>query len=221
MSRLILLFILLFSQCESSTQRYIDLCEKNNVKSSELISQFYMDNDTLHLDSALIYIDEIYQKCDDLKGLLSLRKLSIYSMKKDYSKALLFINTFNDGFFGDLTYFKNFLLNRFNAMRFQDIGDLKKRNDYLKFIVNDLEGFLVSNEGKVNSLFKLSDVEEILRNPISTPVIQYYYYKAMLEGTERTEAKLKLREKTKGGNKEFYEFIKTTFQEDFMIYIGF
>lgn len=220
MSKLIFSFIFLFSQCVSSTQKDIDICEKNNVKSSELISQFYIDNDTLLLDSALFYIDEIYQKCDNLKGLLSLRKLGLFSMTKDYSKALVFINSLNADFFGDLTYFNSFLMNRFNAMLYQDIGDLDKRNEYLKFIVNEIEDFLVDNEEKVNSLFSLSEIEDILSKPISTSLMQYYYYKALLDGIENIEAELKYREETKGGNKEFYEVIKTTFQEDFMVYNG-
>lgn len=221
MIKLILPIVLLFSQCVSSLEKKDNICEKNIQRSSDLCTEYYMDNNSIHLDSALFYIDEVLGSCEEYDGFMQLRKLSILSMKQDYSNALLFIETFEENLYGNMPYFQNLLKNRFNAMKSQSEGDTVLRDYYLNFIIKELEEYISLNKEKVDSLLKLSNANKILESPLSSAVIQYYYYRSINEGIENVENELVSTQKSIGGNNEFFDIIMSSFQEDFMVFIGF
>ena len=170
MGRLILLLTLVLSQCVSAPETNNAPCDKseiNNQKSADYYAKYYMDGDQSHLDSALFYIDEVLGSCEKYAGLLSLRKLSILSVKRDYSQALQFIETFDEEIFSDLPYFQNLLKNRFNAMKSQAEGDFDMRDYYLKSSIEEINKFLSMNKTKGDSLLGLSDIS-IGSNPSCT-----------------------------------------------------
>jgi len=220
MLRFLFLIALLFFQCASKKDENIPKCEQINQETAELIHEFYLDNNHSHLDSALKYIDNYLEKCKEYELLFSLRKLSILSLKKEYSDALMFIETFEDKMFGDLSYFKTILLYRFKAMQAHSDGKIKNRDDYLDSIIKELDKFILDNKNEVDSLLQLDDIEDILSNSLSTTLMQYYYYKSILEGHEKVQSEIYSVFDKKEGNKDFYEMIITTFNEDFLIFTG-
>jgi len=220
MLRFSLIIILLFFHCISKKDENISKCKEINQETAELIHEFYLDNNNSHLDSALKYLDEYLEKCKKYELLFSLRKLSILSLKKEYYDAIMFIETFEDNMFGDLPYFKTLLLYRFKAMQAHSSGKIKKRDNYLDSIIKELGKFVQENKNEVDSLLQIDDVEDVLNNSLSTTLIQYYYYKSILEGHEKVESEVYSVFDKKEGNKDFYKMIISTFNEDFLIFTG-
>ena len=221
--KLIILLFIFFTQCTSPSveNKTIDKCAEYNEKSAICYSNYDMNGDEQCLDSALFYIEEIINDCENYVGILSIRKLSILSVKQEYTKALQFIETFEKELFSDLPYFQNLLKNRFIAMRFQADGDITSRDMSLTQSVEEIKKYLIINNVKVDSLLKLPDIENILEDPISTALIQYYYYRSITEGIDNIEAELTNEKNDNNWNKEFCEYIIDYFSEDLMVYSGF
>ena len=192
-------FILLttFIQCTSVQKKNIVSCQKMNQKSMDYLYSFQMSGDSTLLDSALIITNKALAGCEDLKLLLSFRKLDILSKKHDYLKALNFIKSLEDPLFKDLPYYNHYLQNRFRAMDFQAKGDLNKRNKYLKIITNNLNQFISSHQETIDSLAQLSNVDNILNNPFHFPLVQYFYCKSILYGYDSTKIELDALQKKK------------------------
>jgi len=221
----IVFFIISFTFIQCSIVSSYDKnekCEENNVRSSELITEFYFDNNYSHLDSALYYIDEVYKSCEDreLNILLAFRKLSIYSIKNQFSEALKFIDTFDDAIFDDLPYYKDLLINRFKAMKAQSEADTITRNIYLEKVILDIEKYLSENNEDIDKMLNLSNVEDILINPYSTAVTQLYYYRSILRGRNEIIEELDSLQKTTDWNDKFLKVIGTAINEDFMDFFG-
>jgi hypothetical protein len=217
MVRFLLLTVLFFYNCDHFTINESSLCEMIAEKTNELILDFYLEDDFSKLDSALIYINEGIENCKDYERLFSLRKLGILSLRQNFSDALLFIEKSNDSVLIE----KNFLFNRFLAMQAQFAGDMAKRNAYLKEIIKDLDMLLASNDKEIKSLLTLTDVSEILNSSFTTTLMQYYYYKSILEGSEYIKSELDLHYKNRIISEEFFDIMTSTFDEDFLVFIGF
>jgi len=138
----------------------------------------------------------------------------------EYQQALLFIETFDSNKFNQFSYSKNVLYKRFQAMQAQYVGNIIERNNYLNSIIKELENFLVLNEQKVDSVFMTSNTEDILKD-LGIAIMQYYYYRSILEGKDVVSKELDLKQVEKGQNEDVVNIIKDVFQEDFMIFIGF
>jgi hypothetical protein len=216
----VFLYVSFFYQCTSCPESSIDWCEFVKKRSAELIYNFYNDNDTVHLDSALNQINEAIENCEKYSELLSYRKLSILSLKHEYQEALLFIKSTDDKKFNWSTYSKTILYKRFQAMQSQYHGNIIERNDYLDSIIKEIEVYIILNQQKIDSIFIIPNIEEILKDTLSTTIIQYYYYRSIMEGINTIEKELTLKQEKNEQNKDFFEVIKAYLQEDFMIFIG-
>lgn len=217
MAKFLILTVIFFYNCDHITIMEPSLCEKIAEKTNELILDYYLEDDSSKLDSALIYINEGIENCKDHERLFSLRKLGILSLRHNFSDALLFIEKSSD----IVLIEKNFLLNRFLAMQAHFAGDMVKRNAYLKDIIIDLEMLLASNDKDIKTLLTLTDVTEILNSSFTTSLMQYYYYKSILEGSENIKAELNLRYKNGIISEEFIDILTSTFDEDFLVFLGF
>jgi len=226
MIKLILSATLIFIQFEGFASKVakIDSCREYNIKSFNLINKFYIDGDTANLDSAIYYINKALSlsSCKKYQGLLSLRKLGVLSITRDYPHALTFIDSLNNNLYSDLPYFKDLLKNRFKAMEAQDKENKVMRDYYLKSILERLKNYLYRNNTKIDSLLKSPDVNKILGTSQATAITEYYYYRSILFGKEKIIDELLMRQKSKGINKEFYDYLISYLQEqnDFMIFNG-
>lgn len=226
MIKLILSVILIFIQFDVLATKVVktDTCKEYNKKSFNLINKFYIDGDTSDLDSAVYYINKALSlsSCEKYQGLLSLRKIGILSIKRDYPNALTFIDSLNNNLYSDLPYFKDLLRDRFQAMEAQEKGNKVMRNYYLKSIIKLLENYLSKNRTKIDSLLELPDVNKIIGTSQATAITEYYYYKSILVGKEKIIDELQMQQKSKGLNKEFYDYLISYLQEqnDFMVFNG-
>lgn len=216
---LALITSILFSYCTNST--YVNnKCEINNIKSAECISDYYLDDDKSHLDSAMYYIDEVIGDCDDKIGLLTMRKLGIMSLNHEYAQAIEYIDSFDNELFTDMPYYQNLLKNRFKAMKYQSENDTIMKNNSLNICVQYLNKFLDKNRAQADSLMLSKNIELILENPLSITIAQYYYYRVQLEGYDKVKKELDKKVKNHSINEELYNYILLYLKEDFMIFIG-
>lgn len=218
---ILLVVVLTFSQCALSTKKDKDWCEKMNQKSADYIYNFQMSDNSAYLDSALVCVDKSLKECGEFKQILSFRKLDILSKKYDYQEAISFIKSFDNPLFKDLPYYNNYLLNRYKAMSQQFNGDIEKRDYYLKITIGDLEQFILQNEEEIDLMFNLTDVNDILGNPLHFVIPQYYYSKSILYGYDSVKIELDSLQKLKGGNSEYYDFILVCLENDFMDFVGY
>ena len=215
-----LLIVDLFSYQCSSNKKYTKVkCQECNEKSYEFLNKFFINNDTLLLDSSSFYIHQAINNCKKYNKIIIFRELTILSLKHDYDKALLFIDKYVWEM-DDLPYYKSVLKKRFRAMKLQSKGNMIERNEYLKSTVSEIDEFIGLNKRKVDSLFKMKDIKDILNNPLHMAIIQDYYYKSLLYGPDSIKKELDSIQKSDDINKDFIEMLKDFMDEDFMVFNG-
>jgi len=221
---LIPLLMLSLSQCTLNPTRQIDeRCNLLNRQSAVFLTEFHFDNDSTYLDSALYVINQALEICDceELRILLSFRKLAVLSLTRDYEQALQFIKLLENEEL-DLVLFPfsgNVLYRRFQAMQAQYLGNMTERNEHLRFIVNRIADYLMENRQEVDAIFTVSDATGVLKG-IGMAIIQYYYYRSVLEGVDVVTAELVLMQEKEGINKDVVEGIIVFLEADFMIFWG-
>lgn len=222
MKNIIIIAALFFIQCNNSlkTKKETTNCDEYKIKSAECISRFYNDDELKHLDTALALINKGLKGCDKYQGLFTIRKLGLFSLKKEYDLALSFIDSLDKKLFNDLPFYQKMLKNRFLAMKAQENNDYELRNSYLNSITDDINKYLISKKSEIDTLLVQKDINKILSNPNSTALTQYYYYKSIVDGKEKIEEELNNKQKDINGNKDFFDYLKTSLDEDFMNFIG-
>ncbi len=196
-------------------------CEEYNNSSADYYQKFYFKNDSSYLDSALIVINEGVKNCEKSHNLLSLRKLSILAVKKDYNEALQFINTFDTEPFSELPYYKNLLTLRFKAMQAQNSNNWEERNKNLLEITQEINEYLKKNHKSVDSICKINSLDKILSSPLSTAISQKYYYESEVIGKDSVQNLILMKEKKGEINSEFAMYLLDFLDEDFLYFIGF
>ncbi len=203
-----------FTQCNNKIN-----CDEINKKSALLINQYYVDNNNDYLDSAMYYIDKGINNCSNYKNILSLRKLSILAEQQNFSEAIKFVKTFDKEMFSDLPYYQELLVNRFKVMEAIKENDINTRDKYLVKCIVIIDNYLLTNKYKVDSLLQQPNVENILKNPLSTALTQYYYYKS-INNSKDVLKDLKEKKQDKNINNEFIDYLMDYLQTDFMEFNG-
>lgn len=214
---IIFFFGLLFTQCSNESDKIN--CNEINRKSIQYINQYYIDNDKRHLDSALFYIERGINNCSNYENVLSLRKLSVLSEQQNYLDAIEFIESFDKEMFSDLPYYQELLINRFRVMKAINQKDINKRNKYLEKCVTLVEDYLGDHENEIDSLFRQSNIENILNDPLSTALTQYYYYKSLID-FESVNQVLNEKLDDSESNNKFINYLIEYLQTDFMEFNG-
>jgi hypothetical protein len=233
-SKTIIFTILVFTfiKCASSDRQCIK-CEINNEKSARCDMEYQLDNDVSHLDSALYYINEVFDECVECRKyafLLGMRKVCLYSIKNEYENAINFSDTLYEK---DIIteYYKNILFNRFKAMEAQINGDTLIKNVYLKNAFSEIEQFFISHKPSIDSFLNMPyitayeqselhyEVSELQKQYIIIPV-QYYYYKSQIEGIDKVKAEVDSLQKAINGDEQYFETIRIMLEEDFMRFMG-
>lgn len=204
-------------QC--NTQEQVDKCHINNEKSARCILEYQMTGNTTCLDSALFYINEVFGACQNDYG-LALRKVAIYTEKRDYEQAIDFIDSLDRRLYY-LPYYKNLVLNRVKAMKAQSEGDPVTRNKFINAIILEVGDYMVQHKNEIDSFIKLPNIQSILTSRFNMIPIQYYYYKSMVEGIDKTKSQVDSLQRAISGNEEYFEMIKGYMEEDFMVFKGF
>jgi len=210
-----ILFISLLAGVQCQSQVQIDKCQQNNEKSAMYILEYQMTEDIVYLDSALYCINEVFGTCDIDCG-LSIRKVGIYSSKRDFQKAIDFIDSLDSKL-----YYKDLMSYRMKAMKAQYEGDTILRNKYINSIVLDVGDYMQQHKNEIDSLMTLPNLQIILETLHSIVLIQYYYYKAQLEGINNVKLQIDSLQRVVNGNEEYFEMIKQGLNDDFMHFAGF
>lgn len=205
-------------QCSYSQKN--EECDTANERSAYLYGKFYAVGDESYLDSALVCIDEGLKVCDKNENILSLRKLSILSVKRDYAVALKFIGTLNEELYSDLPYYQELLLGRFRAMKAIDEEEFSEKEIQLANCVRLLNDYLSDNRSRVDSLVSLKDFESILGDPLSTAWTQYFYYKSIADSYESVKQELIEMKTTGKANDQYLEYVIENLEADFMEFSG-
>ena len=211
---------MLFSaQCTLKPTRQIDnLCDLLNRQSADFLMEFHFDYDSTFLDSALYVINEALEICEKHRELLSFRKLAILSLTHDYEQALQFIESLENEASILFPFYGNVLHRRFQAMQAQYLGNMTDRNEHLKFIINMIADYLMANRQEIDAMFMTSDANDM--RGIGVAIIQYYYYRSVLEGKDMVVAELFLKQEKEEINKDVLEIIIEFLEEDFMVFFG-
>lgn len=212
-------FLVFFTQCSNKTKK--SNCDEINKRSAQFINQYYTHNNKEYLDSALFYINKGIDNdnCSNCKNILSLKKLNVLAEQQKFSDAIKFIKTFDKKMFSDLPYYQELLINRFKAMDAIKENEINRRDKYLERCVTMIDNYLLSNKNEVDSLLKQSSIESILKNPLSTALTQYYYYKSV-NNSKGVLKHLKEKKEENDINNEFINYLKDYLQTDFMEFNG-
>ncbi len=208
---------LIFIQCNNEIKK--NNCDKINNKSAQLIHQYCLDSNNKYLDSALYYINQGIENCNNYKNVFLLKKLYILSEQQKFIQAIGFIETFEKPMFSDLPYYQELLINRFKVMAAINNHNVNDRDKYLELCVIIIDNYLSKNKEEVDSLLKQSNIENILQNHLSTAVTQYYYYKSLndFKGVQNDLRKKKVENDI---NNEFIDYLMEYLKTDFMEFNG-
>lgn len=196
------------------------ICSEYNGKSSAFISKYYLDSLQANIDSALFYIDLGIKNCDEYSIQLTLRKLSVFALTKDFVSAIELIERADYEFFADLPYYNELLLYRFLAMKTKyEENDVESNSHITKCFVL-LEDYLSHEQSEIINVRNLPSLEDIIGTPLGTVITQYYYYHSLKFGIEETE--IRLGEMSINGemNAEFAEYLIDVIRVDFMEFNG-
>jgi len=182
-------------------------CKSIIQKSGDYIFNYQMTDNIEYLDSALIIIEEAIGKCSKNEFLLKSRKMDILLKKGEYSKAIIFVESFEKPLIEELNYYNKYLIQRFSAMQYHFNGNIARRDDCLKTIILMLEKFLKKNKNELDLLLLNEDIDELLRNSLSLPYLQCYYMKFILLGEDEIKHELDSLTATSKVNEELIEFI--------------
>ncbi|MDA3865633.1 MAG: hypothetical protein PF489_02660 [Salinivirgaceae bacterium] len=220
---LITVFTIILYSCHSNKKNYDDdWCKKMEKISADCMFKYQINDDAKYLDSALFTTDKALRECSKQKVLFSFRKLDILSKQQDYTEAISFIKSMNEPIISELTYYNDYLENRYKAMYYQSKGNLTKRDSCLNLILLDMQSFIKKNNERIIDLLRSEDVNTILENSFAVVYIQYFYTKSILEGTENIKVELDSLQSSREINKEYVDFIyQQCVQNDFMDYVGF
>ena len=222
MKYLILLFGLLTVQCHAPKKKETSAyCEKCKIISAVCMERYDMDNNYKHLDTALIYINKALLSCNkEKKKYFTLRKLAVLSMKKDFDQALVVIKNMDTTYFYAFPYFNNLLKNRFIAMKAQSENKIIVRDSALRISIIEIGKFLTVNKLKIDSLLQHKNVNDVFSNPLSTAFTEYYYYKSIIEGSEKVKQEISNKQRQINGNEEYFKYVNEFLSQDFMVFIG-
>ena len=221
MKLLSLILIVALNGCGVSKVNNTLTCDELNIKTAALIDDYYSTNKTVYIDSTLNLLNEGINRCDDYKKLFSLRKLSALSIRNDYDQAINFINEIDKDMLASGPYYLKVVKLRFQAAQMFYERDSVSGNNYLQNIVDLLDNYIKNNEKEINELFSQSDISVILQNSMSTALIQYANYLALIDGRDDTANQLNLLFQSNGWNMEFYDMIINFIDnEDILIFVG-
>ncbi|MDR2408011.1 MAG: hypothetical protein LBE13_07865 [Bacteroidales bacterium] len=220
-NKTIIFTILVFTiiQC-SSNKKQEDKCKINNEKSARCQVEYFLTDDISYLDSALYYINEVFDDCEQYKLLLVLgmRKLVIYSTIKEYTKAIYFVDTLCKKEIIS-QFYKNVLTNRFNAMNAQYKGDTVSKKIYIQQAFNEVEQLFLSCKEELYS-FLQKPYETIYEYDKIILPVQYYYYKVQIEGIDKVKAEVDSLQKAISGDEQYFDLIRQMLEEDLMSFSG-
>lgn len=214
-------YIFLIISCSLENSKKDDWCQDVVQKTSDYIYNYQMSDNMEYLDSALILTNKALGKCAEFDMLLKSRKLDILSKRREFNEAILYVKSFEKPYVNDLDYYNNYLIQRFTVMQYQFEGDTSKRNDCLKIIINTLGKYIERNKSELDTLILYEDVDEILKNPLSIPFIQYYYMRSALMGFDESKKELDTLLFNKKINEKFLDFIyQYSLDNDIMDFSG-
>jgi hypothetical protein len=210
-----------FCQCSNATKaRQDDNCKQIGEKIGILLFDYKVYRDTTYarLDTALNLIDSIFCNCPKYYVGLSTSKLKILCFEKRYSEAIDYIKSLDDIKLRPLLK-KSILLNRFYAMQSQYKGDTISRNKFIKGIVVELRDTF--SNVKIDSILQLPNDLDIIRSGKGFTLMQYYYYRAQIEGVNKISNELDSFQKRINGNPKFFNrLLKKPLEDDFMEFNG-
>ncbi|MDR1348533.1 MAG: hypothetical protein LBJ63_08945 [Prevotellaceae bacterium] len=224
MKNLILIILLFLSfalfNCNSKSKKMllnIDVCERLSIRTQELINDyFFLDERKSYarLDSALIIIDSIEDRCGKYNANNYMRKLVILSLKKEYSNALIFAEKLSDTLVGSV--YKSVVINRFKAMIAQKTGNFVAKQYHISEIINILKSQFTENE--IDSVLSFRNADSIVKYDKYFYLRQYYYYLAQFIGIDKVNNELD--SLYKDVDDKFLWVIKPEHDIDFMIFEG-
>ena len=223
MKTLILIIYLsacLLVQCNPKGNSSIDRaeCERLSTKTQELINNYlFFDEGRSYarLDSALVIIDSISGKCGEYNSNISLRKLVILLLKQEYSQAVKYAELLSDSIVSP--DYKSLIIDRFKAMEAQANGDTILKNQLLRTIISNLKYKLPKHE--IDSVLQLKDANSIMKYEKIVPLMQYYYYRAQLEGVDKIC--IELDSLQRNWDDSFYDSpLKPKMEDNFMVFNG-
>ena len=145
--------------------------------------QYFTTADKTALDSALVYIEEEMKENPKENWSLYCYKLSIYSIKEEYDKALS--SCFNDTIVIDerFPFYQEIIKERFQAMKAQSLNDYEERNRYLTEIIQTIGNYMKQNGSEMANLLDKQKTKDPIDGHIAL-LLYYYQCKTIVEGKD-------------------------------------
>jgi len=207
---------LMFLNSNLSSQNLTE-CKNNKIKLHYYFNEYQIQESDVYLDSTMLFIDLAIRTCPNDYYILTMSKLTVYSLQRNYNDAIKYITNINDSVFEEMPLKKSILLNRFLAMKYSYIGNDSLKKIYISLIINEIMPISPQEQAQIDSLCILPELSDILSNPLFHRLVQYYYYYSIVEDPQKISAELDSFI-SKGYNKEYIEFIKDICKDDFLTF---
>lgn len=193
-------------------------CDTLNKKSSTWLYEYYTTHDKNMLDSACFYTEKGIINCDKHSKTFILRKLCILSEQNEFLVAVRFIESLDNPLFYELPYYNSLLLHRFKAMNatFKETNVFDENINKCNSI---LANYFENHSMELDSIIHLTNIDDILSNPMSTALTQYFQYKYFAEKDNVLREFLNLKNDSTI-NQEFIQYLELAMDDDILEFIG-
>jgi len=189
-------------------------CESNLEKAAYCVNNYYFNTTPQSLDSALVYLNEIKNRCPEYENVLNLRLVQVYYLKGEFKKAVKILKNNDFGENPDYPGLKNIWINQIQAKEARINGKQDLEQKYYSNIISALEKHLDMHKELRDSMLTLDDYwamdNELIT--IRTVFSETYYYKMRLYGKQRTFKELDSIRQALNGNEYYFESLKKSLE---------
>lgn len=167
-------FLFLLTACQNEKKRdysnqnkeanYIDLsCKEQLAYADDKIMEYYKFDKISSLDTALNVLNHILLTCGLERKAATILKLNVFTLKKEYHEALIFLSKINANYFYH-SYEYEFNVYLFKALKYKQVNDKLLETKNLLEARNTVLFFLKENWCNNDALYNYLIVEQLISN---------------------------------------------------------
>ena len=206
MKKLILFLSLFLFACHLGQTNKEIKCEENINQAIRCFEEYKFYDDSIKLDSALLYLSDIEGKCEGQQQTsIKFLKIQICMEKKNYKDAVKIMESITDSF--TPPELKQILIDKIKVREAKEIKDENKLHELYSDIVYGYERALTKD--MIDSLINLPWTSEPqISRSYRGLLPELFYYKAKVEGVDKVLSEIDSLKLVEGANQEFLDKLK-------------
>jgi len=128
-----ILSVFIITSCNSRKKSNIN-CDEYFERAQEYLNEYYFNETPELLDSAMVYLSLVEEKCNYEPAAIDLQKAHIYFLKNDFKKAISIFEKYDEYDKYVLSFPRDVLINKIKAVEARTNGDERMEKEYYSYI---------------------------------------------------------------------------------------